>query len=144
MPDNSVLSATQYKEIVRWLFEDVWTKGKFGEVSKHIASRMTFHFRGRTSTLSPDDLIEIVTRWRTAFPDFRFEIGAIVVEQDLTAVRLIHRGTHQGTWRGIAPTGRQIEVDEMMFLRFEDGRICEVWEVTDEYLERQQLLPSET
>lgn len=144
MPNNSVLAANQYKEIVRWLFEDVWTKGKFGEVSKHIAAEVTFHFRGKMATLSPDDLIQIVTRWRTAFPDLRFEIGAIVVEQNLAAVRLTHRGTHQGTWRGIAPAGRQIEVDEMMFLRFEGGHISEVWEVTDEYLERQQLLASET
>jgi hypothetical protein len=31
-------------------------------------------------------------------------------------------------------------VEEMVLLRFEDGRIAVVWEVTDEYAERQRLL----
>lgn len=66
-----------------------------------------------------------------------------MAEEDRAAARLVHSGTHQGAWRGLPPTGRTIEVEEMMFFRFEDGRIGEVWEVTDEHAERKQPTDSE-
>ncbi len=41
-------------------------------------------------------------------------------------------GTHLGEWQGLPPTGQKIEVEEMMFFRFEKGKIVELWEVYDE------------
>lgn len=37
----------------------------------------------------------------------------------------------------------QIRVDEILFFRFEDGQIVEVWQVSDEHAERQQLKASD-
>ena len=35
------------------------------------------------------------------------------------------RGTHQGTFLGVAPTGKKIEVKAMNFYRLSDGQIIE-------------------
>ena len=35
------------------------------------------------------------------------------------------RGTHQGTFLGVAPTGKKIEVKAMNFYRLSDGQIVE-------------------
>jgi ketosteroid isomerase-like protein len=40
-------------------------------------------------------------------------------------------GTHDGAFLGIDPTGRPVTVDQALFVRVIDGRIAELWEVTD-------------
>ena len=45
---------------------------------------------------------------------------------------------------GVRPMGRGVNVTEMMFFRFVDGRMVEAWEDYDEYGMRQQLAPPTT
>ncbi|MCI2237406.1 ester cyclase [Paenibacillus sp. TRM 82003] len=62
-----------------------------------------------------------------AFPDYRWEVQHLVVEQDTIAARLIGRGTHTGAFSGIAPTGRRISTQELVMYRVADGRIVQCW-----------------
>jgi predicted ester cyclase len=40
-------------------------------------------------------------------------------------------GTHEGDFRGIAPTGRAIELKGIAIYRLEGGNLMERWVVTD-------------
>ncbi len=42
------------------------------------------------------------------------------------------RGTHQGAFQGIAPTGKRVEVKAIDMFRIEDGKIVEHWEHADD------------
>jgi predicted ester cyclase len=53
-----------------------------------------------------------------AFPDIRVEIEHLGVEDDVAALHLRVRGTHEGEFMGAAPTGNRIDVEVMTFLRF--------------------------
>ena len=63
----------------------------------------------------------------TAFPDYRWELQELVVEEDTIAARLIGQGTHTGPFDGIAPTGRRIRTQELVIYRFADGKIVQCW-----------------
>jgi predicted ester cyclase len=63
----------------------------------------------------------------TAFPDYRWELQELVVEQDTIAARLIGQGTHTGPFDGIAATGRRIRTQELVIYRFADGKIVQCW-----------------
>jgi len=63
----------------------------------------------------------------TAFPDYRWELQELVVEEDTIAARLIGQGTHAGPFDGIAPTGRMIRTQELVIYRFADGKIVQCW-----------------
>lgn len=63
----------------------------------------------------------------------------VVAQGETVAVRLVQSGTHLGQWKGVAATGRSFRIPLMMFFRFEDGQMTEVWEVSDEYSLWQQL-----
>jgi predicted ester cyclase len=62
-----------------------------------------------------------------AFPDWRWELQDRVVQGCSVAARLIGRGTHAGPFQGVAPTGRPVEVQELVGYRFADGRITHCW-----------------
>jgi predicted ester cyclase len=53
-------------------------------------------------------------------------------------------GTHLGEFLGEAPTGKRMEVEEVFFLRAEDGRFADFWALEDGLGRMRQLglLPS--
>ena len=61
----------------------------------------------------------------TAFPDFQWKRISVIVEDDRLAAHLRASGTHRGVFRGIAPTGRHVNVAEFAMYRITSGRIAE-------------------
>ena len=75
---------------------------------------------------------EVLADIRRSLPDFRAQVEAVVAEGDLLAARITYSGTHLGTMRGVAPTGRVISWEAMTFRRYDDeGRVVERWIVGD-------------
>jgi predicted ester cyclase len=62
---------------------------------------------------------------RTAFPDIHFTVEDLIAEDDKVVVRVTFRGTHQGIFMGIAPTGRQVTGIGVELARLADGKIVE-------------------
>jgi predicted ester cyclase len=80
------------------------------------------------------------TAFRSAFPDWREEIVDLVAEEDKVVGRFKCSGTHRGEMMGIPPTGRrQEEVEEVYFLRVEDGKFVEFWGLEDNLTRMRQL-----
>ncbi len=79
------------------------------------------------------------TAYRSAFPDWREEVVDLVAEEDKVVGRFKCSGTHRGEMMGIAPTGRRMEVDEVYFLRVEDGKFVEFWGLEDNLTRMRQL-----
>ena len=79
------------------------------------------------------------TAFRSAFPDWREEIVDVVAEEDKVVGRFKCFGTHRGEMMGIAPTGRRMEVDEVYFLRVENGKFAEFWGLEDNLTRMRQL-----
>jgi ketosteroid isomerase-like protein len=81
-----------------------------------------------------------ITPFRVSFPDMRMDVVDLVAEGDRVVGRFTCSGTHQGPWRGHAPTGRRFErVDEVWVLRLRAGRIVAVWSLEDTLGRMQQL-----
>lgn len=55
------------------------------------------------------------------------------------AARIVVTGTHVGPFLGVPPTGAMLRVDQALFVRFQQRRIAEMWEVVDTGSGLQQL-----
>jgi len=75
----------------------------------------------------------------TAFPDLHFTIEDMIAEGDTVVVRYTTRGTHQGNFRGIPPTGKQVTVTGMFIDRLVNGKAVEQWFNGDDLGRLQQL-----
>ena len=75
----------------------------------------------------------------TAFPDWREEIVELVAEENTVVGRFRCSGTHQGEFLGEPPTGRRMEVDEVFFLRVENGKFVYFWGLEDSLSRMRQL-----
>jgi len=82
------------------------------------------------------------TYYKSAFPDFRYELGELFPIDGGTAIAACWtmRGTHTGgTFFGAAGTGRTFESPGMSLHRIGDGRILEEWEFNDDMGLMRQL-----
>jgi steroid delta-isomerase-like uncharacterized protein len=78
-------------------------------------------------------------KFRTAFPDFRFEINYMVCEGDRVAVHYTFLGTQTGQLAGYPPSGRTLRVPGMMISRIANRRIIEQYFLWDNLGPRRQL-----
>src|SRR5215207_431559 len=60
-----------------------------------------------------------------AFPDLRHAVEEQVQEGDTVVNRLLVRGTHQGDFQGIPPTGTSVEIAAITIQRFVDSQLVE-------------------
>jgi steroid delta-isomerase-like uncharacterized protein len=85
-----------------------------------------FYVPGRTEPVSgPAGYLEIIQMMRSGFPDIQWTLEEMVAEGDKVAARFTMRGTHQGPFFGVPPTGKKIAVQALNIYRFDDGKIAE-------------------
>jgi steroid delta-isomerase-like uncharacterized protein len=137
------LNAERKAEIVRAIFEEGWNRAEFDSFAPYLADEILFHWRGQELKTNLAELRRLVDAWRASFPDLHFNVVDVIVDGSRAAVNLVFMGTQMGAWRELHPSGRRARVEEMMFFRFEDGRVVELWEVFDEWELRRQLEAAE-
>jgi predicted ester cyclase len=75
-----------------------------------------------------------------SFPDFHMEIADLIAEDDKVVAHFKCSGTHEGEWRGCAPTGRRFEaIDEVYIFRVKDGKLASATVVEDNLGRLRQL-----
>jgi len=67
----------------------------------------------------------VITNFRKGFPDLHFTVEEMIAEGDKVAYRWTARGTHQGEYEGIAPTGKIITETGITIIRIVDGKVVE-------------------
>jgi steroid delta-isomerase-like uncharacterized protein len=72
------------------------------------------------------------TALKKSFPDAMLAPDQLVADDDHVAIAYTLSGTHEGEFKGIAPTHRRVEIRGVQIGRFEDGKIVERWGASDE------------
>jgi predicted ester cyclase len=73
----------------------------------------------------------VLGRVRRAFPDIRYRIEDVIQSGDRLALRWEARGTHQGEYLGIQPSGRAINYTGITLYELRDGKIARIWVSAD-------------
>src|SRR5690242_5508337 len=122
------------KAIINWLYAEFMNEGNPAVADELVWSSFT-----GPAGQGPEAFKSSVLSLRQAFSDLRFTIQDMVVEGSRVAVRWTWRGTHQGAFAGIAPTGRLASNEGIAIYRVEDGKIAEAWAQMDRLGVLQQL-----
>lgn len=124
------MSSEANKARARRIVEEMWNTQNLNVVDEVYAPEFG---SGHAATK------QFVTTHLTVFPDLHITIQDQIAENDLVATRYVMRGTHQGEFANIPPTGRQFTVTGIEMHRFADGKLIELWNVVDLLGMLQQL-----
>ncbi|MCI0447747.1 ester cyclase [bacterium] len=76
---------------------------------------------------------------RKGFPDIKFTLEDLIAEGDRVTARWQWKGTHDGTFRGIPATHKQVTNDGIVIYQLRDGKIIHSWLQTDRLGALQQI-----
>lgn len=129
---------TDRSTTIRRLFDEVWNKGNL-KLADEIFTPNHLNDDPVNPSRGLDALKGIVTKYRNAFPDVRFEIDEVLTAGDNVIARWRYSGTHSSTLEGIPPTGRHVSGPGISVHRFKGDKIEETHVVWDALGMMQQL-----
>lgn len=140
MQDAGTVEAN--KRMGRLVLEQMWGHGRLELADQLYADDYVDHVGRGPEPVEVKGVAGIkqaVSTFRHAFPDLTYTVEAQIAEGDMIVSRFSARGTHRGTFLGVAPTGRAISYSGVDINRVRDGRIVESWVNYDALALLQQL-----
>jgi steroid delta-isomerase-like uncharacterized protein len=131
---------TDNKSLVRRLYEEVWNMRKL-EVARELISPShgVQLMDAADSAIGPEAYARIVTEFVRAFPDLKLTVLDIIAENDKVVAFWNISGTHQGEFRGIAPTSKKMSVDGITISQLANGKIMDSYVSLDMWGMMRQL-----
>jgi steroid delta-isomerase-like uncharacterized protein len=128
--------------LMRRFYEELWSRGNLEAIPELVAEDFVDHQAPAGQPRGRERLADLVVAWRTAFPDMRETVEDLISDGDKVVGRFPMRGTHQGEFMGIAPTGRSVTMRRVDIVRIAGGKIAEFW-YAEQMLELMQQLGAE-
>ena len=119
------------KQLVRRLIEQVVNAGNLNVTDELLTPDYVYREPTVGEKRGREAYKQLITMYRTAFPDVRFTIDQQIAEGDLVVTRWSGRGTHRGELFGAAPTHKQVTVQGVLISRISNGKIVEEFECYD-------------
>ena len=134
------MSAEANKGVVRRFNEAMkqyWRTGNMSLFDEVLAPDFVQHWPG----FPPDrqGYLQMLQMFRAAFPDLEKRAEDMLADGDKVIDRVTVRGTHQGDFMGLPPTGKLMMVTEMHIARVAGGKIVERWGEWDQLGLLQQI-----
>jgi steroid delta-isomerase-like uncharacterized protein len=133
------MSIEESKAIVRFWMEECYNQGNLAVADELVAPDYVNHSAPLGQAPGLEGEKQYAAMIRSAYPDFCMTIEDQIAEGDKVVTRYTGRGTHQGEFMGIPPTGKQITVTGIHIHRIAEGRVMEGWSEFDQLGGLQQL-----
>jgi steroid delta-isomerase-like uncharacterized protein len=120
-------------------FAEAANTGKFELFDEAVASDCVDHDPAPGQGPGPKGYRAFFTEMRTAFPDLKADLVALVADDESIAFAYTLSGTHKGPLMGIPATGKKVSIRGVQFSKFRDGKMVERWGSSDQLGMLQQL-----
>lgn len=131
------MSIEENKATVRRVF-DAFNQGDPAVIDEIYAPIFVHHDPAHPRVRSREACKRFGTGFFAAFPG-QFTIEDLIAEGEKVVLRYTYRGTHQGQWRGLPPTGKAVTFTGTVIYRIVDGKAVEAWQNADNLSVLQQL-----
>ncbi len=125
MSDRAALRAVMDRFI-----HEIWEDQKLDVLSEIVMEDATFYF-GEDILTGVEAIREFIGAVHTAFPDIRYEIADLFLDDDKIAMRFIGTASHQGKYDGKAATGKNVSYEGPSIFHMDGDRIAKGWSQSD-------------
>jgi len=133
------MSTEANKTSVRRFYDEVFNKKNRAAIDEFIDPNQVDHAAPPGTPGGLAGAKQTIGMYLTAFPDLHFTVEDMIAEGDKLVARLTVRGTQQGAFMGIPPTGKHVTVSAIDISRMAGGKSVEHWIEMDTLGMMQQL-----
>jgi len=131
------MSADNNKAVVRGYIETVWNKRRLDLLDKYMSEDVVHH--DAPGLDDRESIRNFITTFQNAFPDWKIDIDSEIAEGDLVVLRETMGGTQKNEFMGMPASGKHCSVPGIYQFRVSDGKIAELWGLSDSMSMMQQL-----
>jgi predicted ester cyclase len=121
------MSGDDNKALLKQYLKEVWEKQNPEAVRQFLAPHYQRYTSPVQEPLTLEDQIQRIRGFSSAFPDIQITVEQVFADGDYIAFHSTMRGTHEGPFLGIAPTGKAVTVTLIDIMRIENEKIIEHW-----------------
>ena len=133
-------SQSEYKALLERFYDAVFNLPNLTKAQNLIAPDYIDHNPFNPKSVSGIDGLKYTSKlFRTGFPDLVVAIEDLIVSRDRIVARIRMRGTHQGEFMGLKPTGKQIDITAVEIYAIVGETISERWGNLDGFALFHQL-----
>jgi len=114
------------KNLVRRMYEEAWNENRLNVIDEICAADYV-GVGPYGNEIGPEAVKRGVASRRLSFPDIHVTIEDMIAEGDKIVARLTFRGTHDGVFQGIPPTGKEVSWSGIWIYRVANGLFTERW-----------------
>ena len=127
------------KASVRRFYDEAFNKKNRAAIDEFIDPNQVDHAAPPGTPGGLAGAKQTIGMYLTAFPDLHFTVEDMIADGDKLVARLTVRGTQQGAFMGIPPTGKHVTVTAIDISRMAGGKSVEHWIEMDTLGMMQQL-----
>jgi predicted ester cyclase len=113
------------KELVRRYYEEIVSTGSVDRIAEYISSDYVEVHEGIRHPIGIGGAKDHILGVRQTYPDLKLKIEQQIAEGEWVVSRVLMKGTHEGEWMGIQPTGQAVTISAVNIDRIVGGRIVE-------------------
>ncbi len=134
------MSAEENKALVRRYAQELLNQTNLDLFDEIFAPDFVQYGADPDQVSGVEDLKQFFIMMRLGFPDFQVTIEDLfAAEGEKVVLRFVFRGTHEGEFTGITPTGKQVTMAGIDIFRIAGGKIVELWNQEDVLGMMQQI-----
>ncbi len=134
------MSAEENKALVRRYAQELLNQTNLDLFDEIFAPDFVQYGADPDQVSGVEDLKQFFIMMRLGFPDFQVTIEDLfAAEGEKVVLRFVFRGTHEGEFTGVAPTGKQVTMAGIDIFRIAGGKIVELWNQEDVLGMMQQI-----
>lgn len=122
------------------LWEEAWNEGDLSVVDEALAGDYVLHAPSAPQGIrGPEEFKQLLRTYHEAFPDLEITVDDRVIGDRAVVDRYTFRGTHEGEFMGIPPTGVETEHTGVVIHYPEEGQLVKNVAEFDAFDIMQQL-----
>jgi predicted ester cyclase len=114
------------KALIRRIYEEALVQGNLAVVDQVFSADFVDHSTPEQLP-GPGGVKDYFAAIRTGFPDIQVVLEDVIAEGERVVVRTSWRGTHLGSYDGVAATGRVAARTLIQIFRIVNGVVVEEW-----------------
>ena len=131
------MSLEENSRLIHRFFDDVFTRGDMAAAHEILTTDFVF-YGPAAGVHGPDNFVQFTGMLRTALA-VQFIVDLVILDGEKVSSLSTMSGTHQGEFRGIPASGRQITLPRIDNFQIAEGKIREVRTTLDHQALIQQL-----
>jgi steroid delta-isomerase-like uncharacterized protein len=120
------MSGSANATVIHRLYEECVNQNRLDLVPQLVTDNVVTHGPGADQA-GIEAFEQTIKRVGVMFPDHHFTVDDVVTDGDKAAARWTLNATHTAPINGVPPTGKRITEHAVVFYRFENGKIAELW-----------------